>query len=185
MPRGKGFEFGNKIVGGAIPRNFVPAIEKGVVEALHEGPLAGYPVVDLRVSVYDGSYHVVDSSEMAFKIAGSMGVKKALEAAHPILLEPLMSVEVAVPADCVGAVLGDLNARRGRIVMVVANGHMETVKALVPQAEMLSYAPSLNSMTAGRGSYLMEYAHYEEVPKDLDGRLVEAHKAGRHAAGVH
>ena len=185
LTRGRGFEFENKIVGGAIPRNFVPAVEKGVVEALHEGPMAGYPVVDLRVSVYDGSYHVVDSSEMAFKIAGSMGVKKALEAAHPILLEPLMSVEVDVPADCVGAVLGDLNARRGRIVMVVANGHMETVKALVPQAEMLAYAPSLNSMTGGRGSYLMEYAQYEEVPKELVGRIIEEHKAGRHAASVH
>jgi elongation factor G len=185
LPRGKGFEFGNKIVGGAIPRNFVPAVEKGVVEALHEGPLAGYPVVDLRVSVYDGSYHVVDSSEMAFKIAGSMGVKKALEAAHPILLEPLMSVEVDVPADCVGAVLGDLNARRGRIVMVAANGHMETVKALVPQAEMLTYAPSLNSMTGGRGSYLMEFAQYEEVPKELVVRIIDEHKAGRHAASVH
>lgn len=185
LPRGKGFEFENKIVGGAIPRNFVPAVEKGVVEALHEGPLAGYPVVDLRVSVYDGSYHVVDSSEMAFKIAGSMGVKKALEAAHPILLEPLMNVEVDVPADCIGAVLGDLNARRGRIVMVVANGHMETVRALVPQAEMLTYAPSLNSTTGGRGSYLMEYAQYEEVPKELVGRIIEEHKAGRHAANVH
>ncbi len=185
LPRGKGFEFENKIVGGAIPRNFVPAVEKGVIEALHEGPLAGYPVVDLRVTVYDGSYHVVDSSEMAFKIAGSMGVKKAIEAAHPILLEPLMSVEVDVPADCIGAVLGDLNARRGRIVMVVANGHMETVKALVPQAEMLSYAPSLNSMTGGRGSYLMEYAQYEEVPKELVGRIIEEHKAGRHAATMH
>jgi len=185
LARGRGFQFENKIVGGAIPRNFVPAVEKGVIEALHEGPLAGYPVVDLRVSVYDGSYHVVDSSEMAFKIAGSMGVKKALEAAHPILLEPLMNVEVDVPADCVGAVLGDLNARRGRIVMVAANGHMETVKALVPQAEMLTYAPSLNSMTGGRGNYLMEYAQYEEVPKELVGRIVEEHKAGRHAAGVH
>jgi elongation factor G len=185
LPRGKGFEFNNNIVGGAIPRNFVPAVEKGVVEALHEGPLGGYPVVDLRVSVYDGSYHVVDSSEMAFKIAGSMGVKKALEAAHPILLEPLMSVEVDVPADCVGAVLGDLNGRRGRIVMVVANGHMETVKALVPHAEMLTYAPSLNSMTGGRGSYLMESAQYEEVPKELVGRIVEEHKAARHVAGVH
>lgn len=185
LARGQGFAFANKIVGGAIPRNFVPAVEKGVVEALHEGPLAGCPVVDLRVTVYDGSYHVVDSSEMAFKIAGSMGVKKALEAAHPILLEPVMSVEVDVPADCVGAVLGDLNARRGRIVMVVANGHMETVKALVPQAEMLSYAPSLNSLTGGRGTYLMEYSQYEEVPKELAGRVIEEHKAGKHAATVH
>ena len=185
LPRGRGFEFENKIVGGAIPRNFVPAVEKGVIEALHEGPLAGYPAVDLKVGVYDGSYHVVDSSEMAFKIAGSIGIKKALEAAHPILLEPLMSVEVNAPADCVGAILGDLNARRGRIVMVEANGHMENVKALVPEAEMLSYAPALNSLTAGRGSYLMEHAHYEEVPKELVGRIVDEHKAGRHAAGVH
>ena len=185
LPRGKGFEFENKIVGGAIPRNFVPAVEKGVIEALREGPLAGYPVVDLRVTVYDGSYHVVDSSEMAFKIAGSMGVKKAIEAAHPILLEPLMSVEVEVPADCVGAVLGDLNARRGRIVMVEANGHMEIIKALMPHAEMLTYAPSLNSLTAGRGTYLMEHAHYEEVPKELVGRIIGEQKAGRHAVGVH
>lgn len=185
LSRGKGFEFENKIVGGAIPRNFVPAVEKGVLEALHEGPLAGYPVVDLRVSVYDGSYHVVDSSEMAFKIAGSMGVKKALEAAHPILLEPLMSVEVEVPADCIGAVLGDLNARRGRIVMVVANGHLETVKALVPQAEMLTYAPALNSTTGGRACYSMEHAHYEEVPKELAGRIIEEHKAARHTVSVH
>jgi elongation factor G len=185
LPRGKGFEFENKIVGGAIPRNFVPAVEKGVVEALHEGPLAGYPVMDLRITVYDGSYHVVDSSELAFKIAASMGVKKAIELAHPVLLEPLMTVEVDVPAECIGAVLGDLNARRGRIVMVVANGHMETVKALVPQAEMLNYAPSLNSITAGRGSYLMEYAQYEEVPRELTGRIIEEHKTGRHAVAAH
>ena len=185
LPRGQGFEFENKIVGGAIPRNFVPAVEKGVVEALHEGPLAGYPAVDVRVTVYDGSYHVVDSSELAFKIAGSMGVKKALEAAHPILLEPLMTVEVEVPAECVGTVLGDLNARRGRIVMVEANGHIEIVKALVPQAEMLSYAASLNSMTGGQGSYAMEYAQYEEVPRELAGRIIEEHKMERHGAVAH
>lgn len=185
LPRGQGFEFQNKIVGGAIPRNFVPAVEKGVVEALHEGPLAGYPAVDVRVTVYDGSYHVVDSSEMAFKIAGSMGVKKAMEAAHPVLLEPLMTVEVDVPAECVGAVLGDLNGRRGRIVSVEASGHMETVKALVPQAEMISYAASLNSLTGGQGSYVMEFAQYEEVPRELAGRIVEEHKAERHGVVAH
>lgn len=185
LPRGQGFEFENKIVGGAIPRNFVPAVEKGVVEALHEGPLAGFPTVDVRVTVYDGSYHVVDSSELAFKIAGSMGVKKALEAAHPILLEPLMTLEVEVPADCVGAVLGDLNARRGRIILVEAKGHMETVKALVPQAELLNYAPALNSLTGGQGSYMMEYAQYEEVPRELIGRIVEEHRADRHGVGAH
>ncbi len=185
LPRGQGFEFQNKIVGGAIPRNFVPAVEKGVVEALHEGPLAGYPAVDVRVTVYDGSYHVVDSSEMAFKIAGSMGVKKAMEAAHPVLLEPLMSVEVEVPAEGVGTVLGDLNARRGRIVLVEASGHMETVKALVPQAELVSYATSLNSMTGGQGSYVMEFAHYEEVPRELATRIVEERKAERHGVVAH
>lgn len=185
LPRGHGFEFQNKIVGGAIPRNFVPAVEKGVVEALHEGPLAGYPAVDVRVTVYDGSYHVVDSSELAFKIAGSMGVKKALEAAHPVLLEPLMTLEVEVPADCVGAVLGDLNARRGRIIMVEAKGHLEIVKALVPQAELLNYAPALNSLTGGQGSYVMEYAQYEEVPKELTGRIVEEHRAERHGVATH
>ncbi len=185
LPRGQGFQFENKIVGGAIPRNFVPAVEKGVVEALHEGPLAGFPTVDVRVTVYDGSYHVVDSSELAFKIAGSMGVKKALEGAHPILLEPLMTLEVEVPADCVGAVLGDLNARRGRIIMVEAKGHLETVKALVPQAELLNYAPTLNSLTGGQGSYVMEYAQYEEVPKELTGRIVEEHRAERHGVAAH
>ncbi len=185
LPRGQGFEFENKIVGGAIPRNFVPAVEKGVVEALHEGPLAGYPAVDVRVTVYDGSYHVVDSSELAFKIAGSMGVKKALEAAHPILLEPLMTVEVEVPAECVGTVLGDLNARRGRILMVEANGHIEVVKALVPQAEMLNYAAALNSMTGGQGTYAMEHAQYEEVPRELAGRIMEEHKMERHGAVAH
>ena len=185
LPRGQGFEFENNIVGGAIPRNFVPAVEKGVVEALHEGPLAGFPTVDVRVSVYDGSYHVVDSSELAFKIAGSMGVKKALEAAHPVLLEPLMTLEVEVPADCVGAVLGDLNARRGRIIMVEAKGHLEIVKALVPQAELLNYAPALNSLTGGQGSYVMEYAQYEEVPKELTGRIVEEHRAERHGVATH
>ncbi|MBS0171964.1 MAG: elongation factor G [Nitrospira sp.] len=185
LPRGQGFEFDNKIVGGAIPRNFVPAVEKGVVEALHEGPLAGFPTVDVRVTVYDGSYHVVDSSELAFKIAGSMGVKKALEGAHPILLEPLMTLEVEVPAECVGAVLGDLNARRGRIIMVEAKGHMETVKALVPQAELLTYAPALNSLTGGQGSYVMEYAQYEEVPKELTGRIVDEHRSERHGVAAH
>ena len=185
LPRGQGFEFENKIVGGAIPRNFVPAVEKGVVEALHEGPLAGFPTVDVRVTVYDGSYHVVDSSELAFKIAGSMGVKKALEGAHPILLEPLMTLEVEVPAECVGAVLGDLNVRRGRIIMVEANGHLETVKALVPQAELLNYAPALNSLTGGQGSYVMEYAQYEEVPRELTGRIIEEHRAERHGVVAH
>jgi elongation factor G len=181
LARGGGFEFANKVVGGAVPRNFIPAIEKGVVEAMHEGVLAGFPVVDLRVTVYDGSYHVVDSSEMSFKIAASMGFKKAMEQASPVLLEPIMNVEVVTPDDVVGAVIGDLNARRGRIIGVTAKGHAEMIQAAVPLAEMLTYAPMLNSITGGRATYGMEFATYEEVPRELAARVVEEHKAAKHA----
>lgn len=181
LPRGEGFKFENRIVGGAIPRNFIPAIEKGVVEAMHEGVLSGFPVVDVRVTVYDGSYHVVDSSEMSFKIAGSMAFKKAMEAAHPVLLEPMMTVDIDVPADAVGAVMGDLNGRRGRIVTVSADDHAEQIKAIVPLAELLKYAPVLNSITGGRGSYVMEFARYDEVPRELAGKIVETHRAEKQA----
>lgn len=185
LSRGQGFEFANRTVGGAIPRNFIPAVEKGVVEAMHEGILAGFPVVDLRVSVYDGSYHVVDSSEMSFKIAGSMGFKKAMEIAHPVLLEPLMTVDVEAPQEYIGAVIGDLNARRGRIVSVSATANAEVIKAVVPLAEMLKYAPTLNSITAGRGSYIMEFAHYEEVPREIAARIIEEHKTAKMAVVAH
>jgi elongation factor G len=181
LPRGKGFAFENKIVGGAVPRNFIPAIEKGVVEAMHEGILSGFPVVDLRVTVYDGSYHTVDSSEMSFKIAASMGFKKAMESASPILLEPMMTVDVSTPDEFVGAVIGDLNARRGRILGVTAKGTSEVIKALVPLAEMLKYEPSLKSLTGGRGTYTMEFYSYEEVPRELAGRIIEEQKAAKHA----
>ncbi|MEX5213509.1 MAG: elongation factor G [Nitrospiraceae bacterium] len=181
LERGTGFKFENKIVGGAIPRNFIPAVEKGIVEAMHEGVLAGFPVVDLQVTVYDGSYHVVDSSELAFKIAASMGFKKAMEAAHPILLEPLMHVEVSCPDEFVGAVIGDLNGRRGRIVTVTAKGHTESIEAIVPLAEMLRYASSLNGLTGGRADYAMELSGYEEVPRDQATRVIEEAKASRHA----
>jgi len=182
LPRGEGFAFENKVVGGAIPRNFIPAVEKGVVEAMHHGILAGFPVVDCRVAVYEGSYHTVDSSEMAFKIAASMGFKKALEAAHPVLLEPIMTVEVEAPADHIGSVIGDLNARRGRILHVEAKDQIEQITALVPMAELLTYATTLNSFTAGRGSYAMEFARYEEVPRELAVRIIETHKVETHAA---
>ena len=184
LPRGEGFRFENKVVGGAIPRNFIPAVEKGVVEAMHHGSLAEFPVVDCRVAVYDGSYHAVDSSEMAFKVAASMGFKKALEEAHPILLEPIMTVEVEAPADHIGAVIGDLNARRGRILHVEARNHTEQITVLVPMVEMLTYSTTLNSLTAGRGSYTMEFARYDEVPRELAVRIVEAHKVETHA-GAH
>ena len=184
-PRGDGFHFQNRVVGGAIPRNFISAVEKGVMEAMHEGVLSGFPVVDLQVKVYDGSFHVVDSSEMSFKIAGSMAFKKAMEAAHPVLLEPMMTVEIEAPTETVGAVMGDLNARRGRIVTVNASDHTEHIKALVPLAELLTYTPVLNAMTGGRGSYVMDFARYDEVPRDLAGKIIEQHKGDRHAVAMH
>ena len=182
LPRGEGFKFENKVVGGAIPRNFIPAVEKGVVEAMHHGSLAGFPVVDCRVAVYDGSYHAVDSSEMAFKIAASMGFKKALETAQAVLLEPIMTVEVEAPAEHIGGVIGDLNARRGRILHVEAKDRTELITALVPMAELLTYATALNSFTAGRGTYGMEFTRYDEVPRELVVRIVESHKVETHVA---
>jgi elongation factor G len=184
-PRGEGFAFTNRVVGGVIPRNFIPAVEKGVVEAMQHGTLAGFPVVDVRVAVYDGSYHVVDSSEMSFKIAASMAFKKAMETAHPILLEPMMTVEVEAPAAYIGAVIGDLNARRGRILHVEARGHAEIVKALVPLSEIMTYTTTLNSLTGGGGSYVMELARYDEVPRDVAAKIVEETKAGKPALIAH
>ena len=174
LGRGEGFEFVDKIVGGAIPRPFIPAVEKGVVEALREGGLAGYPVVDLRVTLYDGKHHAVDSSEMAFKIAGSLGVRAAIEKAGPVLLEPIMRVEVAVPSDHVGDVMGDLNSRRGHPMGMEARGGNEVIKAEVPMAEMLSYAPDLRAMTGGRGDYTMEFDHYAQVPAHLAEKAAAA-----------
>ena len=183
--RGEGFAFENRVVGGVIPRNFIPAVEKGVVEALHHGTLAGYPVVDIRVAVYDGSYHVVDSSEISFKIAASMAFKKAMESAHPVLLEPMMTVEVDAPADHIGAVIGDLNARRGRILHVEARGHAEVVTALVPLAEILTYTTALNSLTGGGGSYVMELTRYEEVPREVATKIIEDARATQHTVAAH
>lgn len=181
LPRGGGLEFVDKIVGGAIPRNFIPAVEKGVLEAMQEGILGNFPVVDLRVTVYDGSYHVVDSSEIAFKIAASMGFKKAMEAAQPVLLEPIMAVEVLTPDEVVGAAIGDLNSRRGRILGVAAQGNAQEIKALVPLAELLKYAPVLNSITGGRGTYTLEFHAYEEVPRELATRIIEERRTTRQA----
>ena len=170
LPRGAGFEFVNKVVGGAVPRAFIPAVEKGVVEALKEGDLGGYPVVNVRVTLYDGKHHAVDSSEMAFKIAGSLGVKAALAQAGPVLLEPVMQVEVTVPAEHVGDVMGDLNSRRGHPLGMEARGHDEIIRAEVPMAEMLGYANDLRAMTGGRGDSTMEFDHYAQVPAHLAGK---------------
>ena len=181
LPRNGGFEFLNKIVGGVIPRNFIPAVEKGVVEAMREGALAGFPVVDLQVTVYDGSHHPVDSSELAFKVAASMGFKKAMESAQPTLLEPIMMIEVTAPDDLVGTVIGDLNGRRGRISGMDAKGHNQIVKALVPLAEILKYAPVLTSITAGKGSYVMELSGYEQTPREVANKVIEEQKAAKEA----
>jgi len=182
LPRGVGFEFVDKIVGGVIPRQYVPAVEKGVIEAMHEGTLAGYPMVDVRVTLFDGSYHTVDSSEMAFKVAASMGFKKAMESAKPVLLEPIMSVEVVAPDDSLGAVIGDLNSRRGKVQGVVPQASGQSIKALVPMSEMLSYAPTLNSLTSGRGMYTMEFSSYEDVPSHLSQKITQE-RAAQHAHG--
>ncbi len=167
LERGAGFEFVDKIVGGSIPRSFIPAVEKGVIEAMGKGDLAGYPVVDVRVTLYDGKFHPVDSSEMAFKIAGGLGMKAALEKAGQVLLEPVMHVEITVPSEHVGDVMGDLSSRRGHPLGMEARGHDEIVRAEVPMAEMLEYAPDLRAMTGGRGDYTMQFDHYAQVPAHL------------------
>jgi elongation factor G len=179
---GSGFEFVNAIKGGVVPTGFIPAVEKGVVEAMQSGAVAGYPVKDVRVRLYDGSYHSVDSSEMAFKTAGSLAMKQALAEASPVLLEPIMQVTVNVPEDAVGDVIGDLNSRRGRpLGMEPVGGAMTEVKAEVPLAQMLSYAPDLRSITGGQGEFGMEFLRYEEVPAHLAGKVVEEARSEQEA----
>jgi elongation factor G len=179
---GAGFEFVNKIKGGVIPSGFIPAVEKGVIEAMQTGAVAGYPVKDVRVRLYDGSYHTVDSSEMAFKVAGSQAMKQAMEQAGPVLLEPIMLVTVNVPEDAVGDVIGDLNSRRGRpLGMEPVGAGMTEVKAEVPMAEMLVYAPDLRSITGGQGEFAMELLRYEEVPGHLAGKVVDEARAEKEA----
>ena len=177
LARGSGFEFVNDIFGGAVPRNFIPAIEKGIVEAAAKGYLAGYPVVDFRVTLFDGSYHDVDSSEMAFKLAGSKAFKKSMEQAKPCLLEPVMNVEISVPENYAGDIMGNLNGRRGRVQGMDSKSGSTVVKAQVPLAEMLSYASDLTSMTQGRGTYSMEYDHYDVVPQQIADKVIAAAKA--------
>lgn len=178
MPRGGGYEFADKIVGGVIPQQYRPAVEKGVVETMKEGVIAGYPLVDIRVALYDGSYHTVDSSEMAFKIAGSMALRKAVQDAKPILLEPIMKVEVITPDDTLGAVIGDLNSKRGRVQGVEPQaGGNQKINAQVPMSEMLTYANQLTSLTSGRGLYSMEFSQYEELPSHLTQKIIAEREA--------
>lgn len=173
MPRGKGFEFVDAIVGGVIPKTYIPAVEKGVVESAQRGVLAGFPCVDFRVTLDDGSFHAVDSSEMAFKIAGSLAFRKAAAEASPVLLEPIMKVAVKTPDDFMGDIMGDMNSRRGRVLGMDTEGKYQIINAEVPMAEFLTYAPDLNSMTGGRGSFSMEFSHYEEVPAQMTEKIIE------------
>jgi elongation factor G len=181
LAHGAGFEFVDQIVGGAVPRNYIPAVEKGVREAMGNGYLAGYPMVDVRVTLYDGSYHDVDSSDMAFKIAASLGFKNAVEKAKPVLLEPIMNMEVAVPDECMGDVIGDLNSRRGKVLGMDTKGHTQVIKSRVPMAEVLKYAPDLRALTSGRGEFHMEFSHYEELPGHLSEKVVKEAKARKAA----
>ncbi|HKQ59769.1 MAG TPA: elongation factor G [Candidatus Polarisedimenticolaceae bacterium] len=174
LPRGQGFEFQDKIFGGSIPQNYRPAVEKGIVEAAHRGYRAGCPVVDFRVMLVDGKYHSVDSSEMAFKIAGSLAFKAAMEQARPTLLEPVMHVEISAPEDCMGDIMGDLSSRRGRPQGMEIEDGYQVIKAQVPMSEMLTYASTLKSITSDRGSYVMEFSHYEEAPAQIQEQIVAA-----------
>ena len=180
LPRGKDFEFDDKVFGGAIPRNFIPSVEKGILEARKKGVLAGYPAVDFKVTLYDGSYHDVDSSDIAFKIAATKAYKKAMKEAKPTILEPVMSVEIYTPEAYMGDIMGNLNGRRGKVQGMEQKGTMRVLKAAVPMSEMLDFEPTLTSITGGRGSYLMEFSHYEEAPSHVQQKIIaDAVKEGR------
>ncbi|MGZ6212997.1 MAG: elongation factor G, partial [Candidatus Binataceae bacterium] len=174
--------FKDEIVGGAIPRQFIPSVEKGVRNTLVEGYLAGFPVVDIKVSVFEGSYHDVDSSDMAFQIAASMGLKAAFEKARPIILEPVMALDVSCPDECMGDVIGDLNSRRGKVLGMDRKGQSQVIKALVPMSEILKYAPDLRSKTSGRGSFEAHFSHYEEAPPPITEKIVKEAREAREAA---
>ena len=176
LPRGAGFEFVDRIVGGVVPQQYRPAVEKGIVEAMAEGVLAGYPVVDVRVSLVDGSYHTVDSSEMAFKIAGSLGFKKGVLECQPTLLEPIVNIMIEIPEEYMGDVIGDLNSRRGKVLGMDSAGHHQIIKGQVPLAEILKYAPDLRSMTSGRGTFTYEHSHYEEIPSYIAEKIIAESK---------
>ena len=178
---GSGFEFVDEVVGGSVPRNFIPAVEKGIVEAKHEGVLAGYPVVDFRAALYDGSYHSVDSSEMAFKIAGAMAFKEGAKEAGPVLLEPIVEIEVRVPKDYVGAVTGDLSSKRGKILGMASEVRYDLIRAHVPQAELYKYSTHLRSLTQGRASFKTKFSHYEEIPRELAEKVIAQAKAEKEA----
>ena len=171
--KGKGFEFVDDVKGGVIPREYIPAVEEGVEQQMKNGLIAGYPVIDVKVRLYDGSYHEVDSDEMSFKIAGSMAFREAGRKAGAVLLEPMMAVEVVTPEEYMGDILGDLSARRGKIEGMTMRKDAQVVRAMVPLAEMFSYATRLRSITQGRALYTMQFSHYDEVPKSISDQIVE------------
>jgi elongation factor G len=173
LPRGKGFEFVDKIVGGVIPKQYIPAVEKGIIESCQKGVLAGFPCIDFRATLDYGSYHSVDSSEMAFKVAGSLAFKKAAADAGPVLLEPIMNVSIITPDEYMGDIMGDLNSRRGRVLGMDSKGKNQVINAQVPMAEFLSYAPDLRQITGGRGMFTMEFSHYDEVPAQISQKIIE------------
>jgi len=185
LPRGGDFEFVDEIFGGSIPRQYIPAVEKGIQDARKKGFLAGYPVVDFRVRLKDGQYHDVDSSEMAFKIAGSMAFQQGMEQSRPTILEPIMHVDISAPSEYVGDLMGDLNSRRGRVEGVDAEEDMQTVHARVPMSEMLTYGSTLRSITQGRGSFHMEFSHYEEVPRNLQDKIIAESKKKTEQPAAH
>jgi elongation factor G len=182
LPRGQNFQFANEVFGGAIPKNFIPAIEKGILETAANGYLAGFPVVDFKVTVFDGSYHDVDSSEMAFKLAARKAFKAAMAQAKPSLLEPIMNVEVQAPVEFAGDLMGDLNGRRGRISGMDTKGGTQIIRAQVPMAEMLNYQNDLISMTQGRATFHMEFDHYDYVPQPQAEKIIAAAKVARGGA---
>jgi elongation factor G len=184
MPPGSGFEFVNDIVGGAIPREFILPVEKGIIEAMTSGVLAGYPMVDLKVTLFDGSSHAVDSSELAFKIAASIGFKEGARKCKPQLLEPIMGLEVTTPSDYLGDVIGNLNSRRAKIEEVRIRGGLQIVKATAPLSEMFGYATDLRSQTQGRANFTMEFSHYEQVPKSVAEKIIGQEAPSKHEARV-
>ncbi|PTQ56999.1 MAG: Translation elongation factor G [Candidatus Carbobacillus altaicus] len=179
LERGAGFVFENKIVGGVVPKEYIPAVQAGIEEAMQNGVLAGYPLIDIKATIFDGSYHDVDSSEMAFKIAGSLALKEAAKKCDPVLLEPIFKIEVTVPEEYMGDIIGDINARRGRIEGMDSRGSTQIIRGYVPLAEMFGYATNLRSRTQGRGTYVMQFSHYEEVPANVAKEIVEKHSGAK------
>ena len=176
MPRGKGFEFVDAIVGGVVPGRFIPAVEKGIIETMQKGVLTGNQVVDVKVTLFDGTYHTVDSDDMSFKIAGSQCFRKGFMEGKPCLLEPIYILEVKVPEDYMGDVMGDISSKRGKILGMDSDGKFQIIKAYVPLAELYKYSSHLRSLTSGRGAHKIKFAYYEEVPKEVEQKIVDEYK---------